>query len=302
MIDTLPARRNSILVVDDTSANIEVLHAMLAPDYEVLFATNGPQGLELALAASPDLILLDVRMPGMDGLEVCRRLKEEPATRHIPVIFLTAMNDDIHEETGLQAGAIDYISKPYNQAIVRQRLVNHLALKRYQDALERMAWLDGLTGIPNRRQFDRTLELEWQRAIRCQTPLSLLLIDLDHFKVYNDTYGHLAGDDCLKAVAKTLAAIPTRATDLVCRYGGEEFAVLLPDTPQAGARHIALDMQQSIQNLTITDAAGLASGSITLSLGMATLTPARDSDSRELIKIADAALYRCKSQGRNRIE
>lgn len=294
-----PTTRSSILVIDDTPANIEVLYAMLAQDYEILFATSGPQGLELAATANPDLILLDIRMPAMDGLEVCRRLKDDASTRHIPVIFLTAMSDDGHEIDGLRAGAIDYIGKPYNQAVVRQRLTNHLTLKRYRDLLENLAWVDGLTGIPNRRRFDQMLENEWQRAMRGQTPLSLLLMDLDGFKTFNDRHGHLAGDDCLKTVARALAHITHRASDLVCRYGGEEFACLLPGTDAAGARHVAETMRLQVGQLAIPLAPHEGYGHVTLSLGMATLIPERDADARALLAMADAALYRAKAGGRN---
>lgn len=296
------AQRNSILVIDDTTANIEVLHAMLSPDYEVLFATSGLQGLELAHTSNPDLILLDVRMPGMDGLEVCRQLKSDPETRNIPVIFLTALNDEGFEETGLQAGAIDYITKPYNQAVVRRRLANHLSLKRYQDMLENLVWLDGLTGTHNRRHFDRMLEREWQRAMRSQTTLALIMIDLDNFKAYNDTYGHMAGDACLKAVAGILMQIPCRASDMVFRYGGDEFACLLPDTDKTGALVVAEQMLKQVRNMDSPAPAGHFPVRVTLSLGAAAVTPEMGTTGQELVDLADKALYMAKAKGRNQVQ
>lgn len=301
MTVALATPRSSILIVDDTLANIEMLYAMMSPDYEVLFATNGAQGLDLALALNPDLILLDMSMPGMDGLAVCRRLKTDPATEHIPVVLLTATQDDGQEETGLQAGAIDYITKPFNPAVVRRRLTNHLALKRYQDMLAQQAWLDGLTGALNRRQFDQCLAQEWQRALRSQASLALIMIDIDHFKAYNDRHGHLAGDDSLKAVAQTLIQVPNRATDKVFRYGGEEFACLLPGTNRIGAQVVAERMRARIQALHIPRNDLPGSDRVTVSFGAASLVPARGASERSLIEQADRALYQAKAMGRNQV-
>ena len=224
-----PARQ-TVLIVDDAPANIEVLSEALSDEYEVLFATSGQDALDVAAEQHPDLILLDVMMPEMDGYEVCTRLKGDTKTQTIPIIFVTAMDHEEEETKGLNVGAIDYLAKPIRPAIVRARVRNHLELKRYRDNLECLSSTDGLTGIANRRRFDEFLDREWLRARRCQTPLSLILMDIDLFKGYNDHYGHLAGDDCLRHLAREMTACLRRPTDLVARYGGEEFACLLPDT------------------------------------------------------------------------
>ena len=177
---------------------------ILGNDYDILVSTSGEEALVLAASESIDLILLDVEMPGMDGYEVCRKLKKNPYTKNIPVIFVSAANDVQHETKGLEIGAIDYIVKPSNPAIIKARVKNHLELKKYRDILERISLIDGLTGIANRRHFDQTLEKEWRRALHHGDILSLALIDIDFLKKYNDYYGHLAGDECLQKVGSIL--------------------------------------------------------------------------------------------------
>ena len=197
----------NILVVDDSPDNLQVLAAVLKQDFKVKVAINGERALALATAPEPpDLILLDVMMPGMDGYEVCTRLKQNPATARIPVLFVSSRDDEEDEAHGLSLGAIDYIVKPIRPSIVQARVRNHIELKRSRDLLERLTLQDHLTGIGNRRCFDDALDLEWQRAARAQAPLSLIAIDIDHFKAYNDHYGHPGGDQCLVQVARTLAA------------------------------------------------------------------------------------------------
>jgi diguanylate cyclase (GGDEF)-like protein len=297
---TLP-NRATILVVDDTPANIEVMHAMLCADYEVLFATSGQEALELAVKTRPDLILLDIIMPEMNGHEVCRHLKADLVTRDIPIVFVTAMAAADSEEKGLKLGAIDYITKPFSPAVMKARIANHLELKRYRDLLAELVWIDGLTGARNRRYFDECFNREFRRALRAQTPLSLIMMDVDYFKQYNDTYGHLAGDDCLKAIAQALMQTLRRPADVVFRYGGEEFACLLPDTNEAGALVMAEKMLAAVRKLALAHKDSphhIAS----LSLGVCTLLPTSEQQSSELADCADQALYRAKSLGRNRIE
>ena len=185
-----------ILVVDDELLNIEVMSGTLEDLGEVLFATNGAEAIDLCLREKPDIIILDIMMPEMDGFEVCRRLKQMPETSSIPIIFATAMTDNTDEAKGFEIGSVDYISKPIVAPVVVARVKNHLQLKQYRDHLENIAFIDGLTGIPNRRSFDQHIRAEWQRGVRSASELSLLLIDIDHFKQYNDTYGHQAGDAC----------------------------------------------------------------------------------------------------------
>jgi len=291
----------NILVVDDSPDNLQVLAAVLKQDFKVKVAINGERALALATAPEPpDLILLDVMMPGMDGYEVCTRLKQNPATARIPVLFVSSRDDEEDEAHGLSLGAIDYIVKPIRPSIVQARVRNHIELKRSRDLLERLTLQDHLTGIGNRRRFDDALDLEWQRAARAQAPLSLIAIDIDHFKAYNDHYGHPGGDQCLVQVARTLAASAARPGDLVARCGGEEFACLLPATDSAGALRLAGQMCSAIADLGLEHAQSPTHCHVTISLGVGTLTPQAHEPAQSLVDMADAALYAAKSTGRNR--
>ncbi len=295
-------RKQTILVVDDAPANIEVLSEVLvSEDYEVLFATDGHEALNIAFGEIPDLIMLDIMMPGMDGYDVCVRLKADPVTRGIPIIFVTAMDHEVDETKGLNIGAIDYLTKPIRPPIVRARVRNHLELKRYRDFLERLSFTDGLTGISNRRGFDEFLEREWRRARRNRTYLSLIMMDIDSFKRFNDRYGHLTGDDCLRQVACCLADNARRPVDLVARYGGEEFACLLPDTDVTGAVWVANQMRERVKALNIPHAGSEAADHVTLSSGVASLIPMVGQPSFELIQQADRLLYIAKQNGRDQV-
>ena len=288
-----------ILVVDDVPTNIQVVSNILREEYHVFFAVSGASALDLAVREMPDLILLDVVMPEMDGYEVCERLKADPITEEIPVIFVTGQEEEEDETRGLDAGAIDYLTKPVSPAILRARVRNHLELKRRGDILKGLSHLDGLTGIANRRRFDEMLEREWRRCRRNAKPLSLLMMDVDFFKRYNDHYGHIAGDDCLKAVAVALCSVVKRPGDLVARYGGEEFVALLPETVAPGALEVAEAINHAINDLDIPHAESEASGHVTLSIGCATLVPGGNKVPLELVEAADGRLYTAKEEGRN---
>ncbi len=289
-----------ILAIDDTPANLQVLEKLLADEFELQFATSGAMGLELARSSLPDLILLDVMMPDLDGYETCRRLKADPATRDIPVIFVTSLNNPADETWGLEAGAADFISRPINQAVVRARLRTQLTVKRQADLLHSHAFIDYLTGVANRRLFDARLESEWRSCRRSSAPLSLILIDIDHFKDFNDYYGHQAGDSCLQAVAKVLSASMGRPHDLIARYGGEEFACLLPETDLSGAASKAEELRQAIEAAGITHVASSAAAVVTISIGIACAIPAAESSPEALLLAADVQLYEAKRAGRNR--
>jgi diguanylate cyclase (GGDEF)-like protein len=291
--------QSSILIVDDVPSNIQVLAEALRQDYQVRIATNGADALAIAHEAPPDLILLDVMMPGMDGFEVCRRLKSSTATQATPVVFITAKDDLGDEEQGLSLGAVDYITKPFHLPVVRARVRNHLQLKLRTDMLERMAHVDGLTGIANRRRFDEALDVEIRRCQRAGQSLSLLLIDIDYFKHYNDHYGHGMGDLCLSQVAASLAHNASRAADLVARYGGEEFAVILPQNDLEGARLIAERLRERVLALEIPHAPSCNLPWISISIGAATVTPPDEIQPGDLINAADRKLYEAKSSGRN---
>ena len=292
-----------ILIVDDTPLNIHVLAEALRAEYRVKVATSGPGALDIAANPDlrPDLILLDVMMPEMDGYEVCRRLKQNPQTQHIPVIFVTAKTDVIDEEQGLSLGAVDYIAKPFHQAIVKARVRNHINLKLKTDLLESLALVDGLTNIPNRRRFDEALEQEWKRSTRSGESLALIMADIDHFKAYNDHYGHGGGDQCLKAVAQALAQSIDRAGDIVARYGGEEFVAVMPNTDAAGAQLLAERWRANVAALRLPHGFSSAADHVTISVGYAALKPVIDRAPTELLELADKMLYQAKEQGRNRV-
>lgn len=295
-------KKPHILIVDDTPTNIHVLAESLRMEYRVRVASSGKAAFEIiAKLGPPDLILLDVMMPEMDGYEVCRRLKQSPETKNVPVIFVTAKSDAVDEEYGLKLGAVDYIAKPFHLPIVTARVRNHINLKIKTDLLESQAMLDGLTNIPNRRRFDETLESEWKRAVRSGTPLSLIMADIDFFKRYNDNYGHGVGDDCLKKVASSLASSTDRPSDLVAQYGGEEFAVILPETDAVGAHTIAERFRSHLESMQIPHEYSDTSNFVTVSVGLACVTPNVGMTKTDLLKLADDMLYQAKETGRNTV-
>lgn len=294
-------RQATLLIVDDDAANIEMIFATLGDEYEILFARNGNQCLELARRALPDVILLDVMMPGMDGYAVCTHLKADARTAGIPVVFITGLGDVAAETRGLEVGAVDYVTKPISPAIVRLRVRNQIELKRAREKLQRLAVTDGLTGLANRRHFDVTLDIEIRRLSRSQAPLSLLMLDVDHFKLYNDAYGHVAGDECLRQVAATLAGVVSRAPDLAARYGGEEFAAILPETDHEGAVALAERLRARVAASELAHIASLVAQYVTVSVGIVTVRCTPLQTPSELIALADAQLYRAKHEGRNRV-
>ncbi|MGZ8190967.1 MAG: diguanylate cyclase [Methylococcaceae bacterium] len=295
--------RARLLIIDDEPINIRMLDGMLRDDYDIIVALNGIEALKRAFVTlPPDLILLDIQMNGIDGYEVCQRLKDNEITREIPVIFVTSMTDEEDERKGLELGAVDYIHKPYRPSIIKARLRNHMELKRQRDQLSRLSSLDALTGIANRRSFEDFLEQEWRRAVRLSEVMSLIFMDIDHFKKYNDNYGHVAGDECLKEISNILKTSLKRPIDLLARYGGEEFVCVLPRTDIQGALHIAEKIHEAILAKAIPHAFSDTSDCVTLSFGVASLNPVREQNiPSDLIIAADNMLYKAKIQGRNRI-
>ncbi|MCP4118838.1 MAG: diguanylate cyclase [Desulfobacteraceae bacterium] len=291
--------KQRILVVDDERFNLNVLADLLKTDYTVILAKNGEQALERAGKQPPDLILLDIMMPGMDGYQTLKALKENQTTREIPVIFITALGGGEEEEKGLLLGAVDYIVKPFQPAIVMARVKIHLKIVRQRKLLENIALLDGLTEIPNHRSFTERFAQEWQRAMRSRAPLSLGILDVDHFKQYNDTYGHGQGDEVLKTVATVLTQELKRTPDFAARYGGEEFAMLLPETDARGAAKVAQKICKAIEDLGIEHAGSSASRWLTVSIGGTTLVPTMEQTEGQLFETADKMLYEAKKKGRN---
>ena len=411
-------RKPAILIVDDAPDSLGALRTiMLRQGYQTFVATSGARALDIALRVKPDLVLLDVVMPGMDGLEACRRLKAHPATTHIPVIFISARGETVDIVAGFDIGAADYIPKPLRmeevcarvraqlrmrttsetqtaqtdrlrmivnsmdqglliveasgriqyanpacdrslgckpEDLVGRRLADLLeqadapagdaigqgtrevkirhhdgnlramdltltpmhaseglfvALlhdishhKQSEDALQRAAMLDPLTKIANRRQFDAFLEKEWQRAIRNAQPLSLVVLDVDHFKLYNDTLGHVAGDACLQNVAQALQGHAARPTDLAARYGGEEFVLLFAETPLEAAARLAELIRAAVEALQVPNPRSPSSPWLTVSVGVATIVPTQLDQIENLFVCADRAMYAAKAAGRNRVE
>ena len=295
--------RRTILIVDDVQFNIKLLANVLQDEYRIKLATEGNKAIDIASDQkdAPDLILLDVIMPGMDGYEVCRVLKDQDSTKNIPIIFVTARDEVADEEHGLNLGAVDYVTKPFHKAILRARVRNHIELKVKTDLLETFATIDGLTGIPNRRSFDATLQTEWNRAARDKSPLSVMIMDIDNFKGYNDHYGHGRGDECLKSVAGALSSRAARPADIVARYGGEEFVAILPNTDHPGSLKMADVFREIVERLRIPHEFSTTTDHITISVGIHTLIPTSDGSVEQILKHADDALYRSKKEGRNRV-
>lgn len=291
-----PAQQR-VLIVDDQPANIHGLAEALGGSYDLRFATSGERALELATTLAFDLVLLDVVMPGMDGFEVLRRLKEHEATRAVPVIFVTSKDEVADEERGFAFGAVDYITKPASAPIVRARVRTHIELKRQRDLLEQRALVDQLTGVANRRGFDEALERRWHASARDRTPLLLIVLDVDHFKQYNDYYGHGAGDDCLRRIGALLNSEFAQPGQFAARIGGEEFALLLPggDTAAQAQRLLA-----AVRALAIPHAHSSAGTLVSLSAGAVELIPVGETSPRSLLEHADRLLYEAKRGGRAR--
>ncbi len=292
-----------VLIVDDEKINRDLLVGLLKPSYRIMVANNGAKALQAAarLEGRPDLILLDIMMPDMDGYEVCQRLKEVDATRDIPIIFVTAMSEISDESMGFRLGAVDYITKPVSPSIVQARVKTHLLLKHNIDLLVHMASIDGLTEIPNRRTFDTALHKEWDRARRSGTSLAMLMMDVDLFKQYNDRYGHNSGDDCLKKLAGTLTKIIYRPGDMVARYGGEEFCALLSNTNLEGAQQVGERFRAGVEALNIAHAGSDVAACVTISVGAAAVLPDDKNSPQTLQLMADTRLYQAKAGGRNRV-
>lgn len=292
-----------LLIVDDQPLVIRMLHQIFQADYEIFIATSGEEALDFCQKNPPDLILLDVVMPGMNGYQVCRALKQQPITANIPVIFVTGFSDPTEEEEGLEAGAVDFICKTASQKVMRARVKTHITLKQQTDLLRALTRMDSLTGIANRRYFDEILANEWRRCAREMKPLSVIMIDIDFFKRYNDFYGHQAGDACLRQVANCISSGFTRSHDLAARYGGEEFICVLPDTPLEGAEIKAKLLLETVLALNIVhEKSDIESRAVSISLGVATIVPGSGIEPAELVLSADRMLYQAKEAGRANVK
>lgn len=295
-------KKARILIVDDEKMNLKVLADLLKYEHDVVLATSGAQALKHALGENPpDLILLDVVMPEMGGYEVIKSLKDDERTNKIPVIFVTALDSIKDEEEGLKLGAVDYITKPFSPPIVEMRVRNHLRIVNQYKLLDQLAYLDGLTEIPNRRRFEEVFHNECLRALRSRCFLSVGMVDVDFFKQYNDHYGHAMGDRALQAIAKILQRSVKRPADLAARYGGEEFVIVIPDTDSRSAMHVAERIRSSVAEIQIPHHYSPIADHITISIGIATVRLNSITKPEVILDTADRNLYQAKQSGRNKV-
>lgn len=291
----------AVLIVDSDVSNVDALKSILGHEYKLLSADTGAQALEIAISERPSLILLNAALSDGNGYDVLPMLGEIDATRYIPVVMITGPVGASDEVNGLRLGASGYITKPFDRELVRARIGAHIRVVKYVRDVERLSMIDALTDIPNRRSFDVNINEEWRRMFRTRSPISLLMIDVDHFKDYNDTYGHPQGDVLLKCLAHTFVKCLRRPYDTVARIGGEEFAVTLPDTDLVGAIGVAESIRAAAESLRVPRESAGTDTSVTVSIGVATMTPNEHHGIGDLIDQADRNLYSAKTAGRNRI-
>ena len=289
-----------VLIVDDSPIQATQLKSILEADYDIRVAQTAEDGLNYASSGDYSLILLDVVMPGMDGFTLLKKLQEEIITQSIPVILITSLSDIQHEQLGLTLGAVDYISKPFHPLIVKARVNTHIKLYKYRKQVEHQSMTDQLTGIANRRQHDTYSIVKWNEATRLQVPFSVCMFDIDHFKAYNDTFGHPAGDKVIAGVAKTVSSYLQRSTDFLARYGGEEsVAFFLGDNAKRAFEYLK-KIRRAVEALHI-DHDPSVSQWVTVSIGGITVIPQRENSYEVYLKIADTMLYDAKRYGRNRV-
>jgi diguanylate cyclase (GGDEF)-like protein len=310
-----PGNPSLILIVDDDkTTRIWLRHVIEQEGYQVIEANDGETCLAVFRNCTPELVLLDAMMPNVDGFTCCERIQQLPGGSSIPVLMITGLEDQASVDRAFAAGAADYVTKPIHWAVLRQRVRRLLeqgkmykrmeSMNRELEAmnreLQRLVSVDGLTQVANRRRFDEYLQQQWHQMRREQLSLALVLCDIDFFKSYNDTYGHQAGDDCLRQVAKVIQTSAKRSIDLAARYGGEEFAVILPNTNLRGALQVAQEIQGAVKSLMIPHVSSLISQQITICLGVSSTVPSLEQTQKVLISAADKALYQAKEEGRDR--
>lgn len=289
--------KQTVLIVDDRPDSVDAIADTLKGDCDVRFAGSGARALELATDGI-DLILLAAVMPDVDGLEVCRRLKRDDRTSRIPIIFVAPREAAEDQEPAFEAGAVDFVTKPIVPAILRARVRTHLELKRLRDLIVEMELLDPLTGICNRRQFDESLDDEWKRAARSGRPLSLAMLDIDHFNRFNDTYGPARGDDCLRQVGQTVGDIARRVGDVAARYGPEEFALVLPGADAEAMQNLMRALLRNVASLLIEHASSDSAPYVTVSIGAVTTLPTIEGNPSVVVEAAERLLSEAKAGGR----
>ncbi len=289
-----------ILIVDDSLLQAKHLKTILEDEYDVTIAQRAEEGLRYASDENFSLILLDVVMPEMDGFTLLKKLQEEIITQSVPVILITSLSDVENEQRGLILGAVDYITKPFKPLIVKARVNTHVKLYQYRRQIEQQSMTDQLTGISNRRKYEQYSITKWSEAARLHVPFSICMFDIDRFKVYNDTFGHPAGDKVIAAVAKTAASRLKRSTDFLARYGGEEFLALsIGDRSEQIFDHFK-KIRQAVEDLHIPHDPSVSEW-VTISIGGVTIIPEKGKDYNFYLKIADAMLYDAKKNGRNMV-
>lgn len=290
----------SILIVDDEASNLDILSHILMTDYTIYVAKNGQSALKKAHSEKPDLILLDIVMPGMDGFEVLRRLKESHATKDIPVICITGLNSVEDEEKGFFLGSVDYITKPFHNSIVAARVRTHMQIIKHIRTIERLGMIDTLTDLPNQRCFDGQLLSEWGRAVREMTPISLLLLGIDGYSRYLENCGHPQGDVLVRNMAAIIDNNLKRPSDLAARLEDEKFAILLPNTSQGGAQALAEEIRDYVEYAKIPDREGGDAHSVTVSIGGVSTMPFLESSLDDFLRTAERQLRHAGKSG-NRI-
>lgn len=288
-----------VLVVDDDPAVGRIIECVLEEICTCHLICSGLEAYASAVELQPDLIILDVVLPGMNGYDICQLLKDDPVTASIPIVFLTSRRDFHDERMGLRLGAVDYLNKPVSPDLLQLRIRNQLNAIAGVRQLHRESRQDALTGIGNRRVFDDTLQSSLNLVVQKQVPLSLLLLDIDHFKNYNDQFGHWAGDQALKKVAETVRDVVSHHSGLVTRYGGEEFAIIFLGMLPAELNCIAQQTCLVVERLGISNPGVSEHGVLTASIGGVYLPPGTITSKRQLITAADQMLYRAKHSGRN---
>ncbi|MCL2222632.1 MAG: diguanylate cyclase [Oscillospiraceae bacterium] len=295
-------QKNSVLIIDDELENIKALRFILGKDYTVYaerVSKNAPDTVKRLL---PDIVLLDVIMPDIDGFEIIGHLKAEKTTKDIPVIFVTGRTDSDDEVKGFSLGAVDYINKPFSAPVVKMRIAHQMRIINQMREIQNLSATDTLTGIGNRRFFNTLINQEWEGAKRQQAYICFILFDIDNFKIFNDTYGHISGDKALKAVSEVITSSLTRATDKAARWGGEEFAIVLPNTPLDGAWRVAENIREAIEKMEIRLDDGNVVG-VTVSGGIRCIIPDRAGEYslEDMFTDADEAMYKAKRSGKNRV-
>ncbi len=289
-----------ILIVDDSRLQAAQLKVILDEDYDITIAQTAEDGLSYASVGGYSLILLDVVMPGMDGFTLLKKLQEKIITQNVPVILITSLSDIESEHKGLMLGAVDYITKPFHPMIVKARVNTHVKLYQYRKQIEYQSMTDQLTGLANRRQYDYHSVIRWKEAARLQVFFTICMFDIDHFKAYNDTYGHPAGDKVIASVARVLSSYLQRTTDFVARYGGEEFVAFLMGDPAKKAFDYLKKIRQAVEDLHIPHDPATAQW-VTISIGGVTALPQNAMSYEAYLKIADTMLYDAKRYGRNKV-